>query len=58
MDFTVEGGVIILRPKGDVMTNFGPRAHSARGPKCHYSDRKKIVGDFSGIYFAQTNVQC
>ena len=23
MDFTLEGGVIILRPKGDVMTNFG-----------------------------------
>ena len=36
MDFTVEGGVRILRPKGDVMTNFGPRVRSARGLKCLY----------------------
>ena len=32
MDFTVEVGVRILRPKGDVMTNFGPRAEMSTAP--------------------------
>ena len=33
MEFTVSGGVRILRPKGDVMTYFGPRAEmSLRRP--------------------------
>ena len=34
MDFMVKGGVRILRPKGAVMTNFGPRAEmSLRRPR-------------------------